>query len=31
MEVLVGDGTPRVGDAYFCGTGCLAAWQARGR
>jgi xanthine dehydrogenase accessory factor len=31
MEVLIGDGTPRAGDVYFCGPGCLAAWRARDR
>jgi xanthine dehydrogenase accessory factor len=30
MRVLVGEGTLQAGDAYFCGPGCLAAWQARG-
>jgi xanthine dehydrogenase accessory factor len=30
MEVLVGDGTLQAGDVYFCGPGCLMAWQARG-
>ena len=30
MEVLVGDGTLQAGDVYFCGPGCLLAWQARG-
>jgi xanthine dehydrogenase accessory factor len=29
MEVLAGEGTLQAGDAYFCGPGCLAAWQAR--
>jgi xanthine dehydrogenase accessory factor len=31
MEVLVGADTPQAGEVYFCGPGCLAAWQARGR
>jgi len=30
MEVLVGDGALQAGDVYFCGPGCLMAWQARG-
>ena len=29
MEVLVEDGALQAGDVYFCGPGCLAAWQAR--
>lgn len=30
MEVLVEEGALQAGDVYFCGPGCLAAWQARG-
>ena len=31
MEVLLEEGALQAGDVYFCGPGCLAAWQARGR